>query len=159
MNDYDKTGRYLVKRAPAEFFRWLLANPTLAFHAWLDARRVALPKQHDLTNDLVATLQSGAALEAVCLELEAEARADAVTRLLAYLARLWTEPGGRGSLPVSCVSGIILDLTGHSPATEVSLRSALVPGCRLELTVWRRSLPDENAARVVAAVAAGKMSP
>src|SRR5467141_3632983 len=93
MNDYDKAGRYLVKREPAGTFRWLLRNARLGFDAWIDSRRVVLPNQNDLTNDLVAAVHSGAAREAVCLELEAEARADALTRLLMYLARLWTEPG------------------------------------------------------------------
>ncbi|HUY33486.1 MAG TPA: hypothetical protein VMV69_12115 [Pirellulales bacterium] len=46
MNDYDKAGRYLVKREPAGFFRWLSANPRLTFQAWIDARRVALPNQN-----------------------------------------------------------------------------------------------------------------
>src|SRR5262245_23658158 len=98
MNDYDKAGRYLVKRDPGGFFRWLLANPGLTFEAWLDSRRVALPDQHDLTHDLVAALRGGDVREALCLELEAAARADALPRLLMYLARLWTEPGGRTSL-------------------------------------------------------------
>jgi hypothetical protein len=159
MNDYDKAGRYLVKREPAGFFRWLLADPGLAFHAWIDSRRVALPNQNDLTNDLVASVRSGDALEGICLELEAAARADALMRVLSYLARLWTEPGGRDSLAVSCVSGVILDLTGRSPAREFSLRSAIIPGCRLELTVLRRQLADEDAARLVAGVAAGEISP
>jgi hypothetical protein len=40
MNDYDKAGRYLIKRAPAGFFRWLLRLSDLTFHAWIDARRL-----------------------------------------------------------------------------------------------------------------------
>ncbi len=148
MNDFD-TG----------FFRWLLVKPAVGFHAWIDARRVALPNQKDLANDLVAALVGSAGLEGMCVELEAEARADALTRLLVYLARLWTEPGGRGSLPVSCVSGAILDLTGRSPARALSLRSAIAPGCRLELTVLRRHLADEDAAALLASVAAGEISP
>jgi hypothetical protein len=54
MNDYDKAGRYLVKREPARFLQWLLTTPDIAFHTWIDARRVALPRQNDLTSDLVA---------------------------------------------------------------------------------------------------------
>ena len=105
MNDYDKAGRYLVKREPAGVFRWLLANPMLTFRAWIDARRVALPDQKDLTNDLVAALQDGETLEGICLELEVQARADALTRQLGYLARLWTEPSGRQSLSIMAGSG------------------------------------------------------
>jgi hypothetical protein len=38
MNDYDKAGRYLVKRAPAGVFRWLLANPSLTFQRAIPLR-------------------------------------------------------------------------------------------------------------------------
>ncbi|MGH9811454.1 MAG: hypothetical protein ACRD9W_30165, partial [Terriglobia bacterium] len=117
---------------------------------------MALPSQNDLTNDLVAALSSEAELEGVCLELEAEARADSLTRLLEYLVRLWTEPGGPRSIAVSCVSGVVVDLTGRSPARELSLRSSVVPGCRLEITILRRHMADEKAASLVASADAGK---
>ena len=65
MNDYDKASRYMVKRDPSRIFPWLLRTPTVAFQAWIDARRVALPDQHDLTNDLVATVEKGGVLEAI----------------------------------------------------------------------------------------------
>jgi hypothetical protein len=159
MTDYDKAGRYVVKRDPAAFFQWLLSSPGLMFDAWIDSRRVALRNQSDLTNDLVAAVRSDEGLEAICLELEAEARADALTRLLAYLARFWSEPGTGDSLSVSCVSGVILDLTGRSPARELVLRSAIAPGCRLELVVLRRPLGDEDGPMLVANVAAGRISP
>jgi hypothetical protein len=161
MNDYDKAGRYLVKKQPLGFFRWLLSGPRprLLFRAWIDARRVALPNQNDLTNDLVGAVEKAGVLEAVCVELEAEARADAVTRVLGYLLRIWTEPECEGSLPITCVSGVILDLTGRSPTKELILQSKIVPACRLEFTVLRRSLADEDAATLVAGVASGEISP
>lgn len=158
MNDYDKAGRYLVKREPTGFFRWLLRNPELSFHAWIDARRVALPNQKDLANDLIAVLRSANLREAICLELEAEARTDVLARLLVYLGRLWTEPRTAGSLSVACVSGVVLDLTGRSRTHQLRLRSVLAPGCRFELTIFRRSLADEDAATLVAEVAVGKTS-
>jgi hypothetical protein len=80
MNDNDKAGRYLFKRDPGGHLRWLLATPALEFHAWIDSRRVVLPNQKDLTQDLVAAVRSGEVLEAFCLELEAEARADALDK-------------------------------------------------------------------------------
>jgi hypothetical protein len=159
MNDYDKAGRYLIKRDSGGFFRWFFDNPLVTFQTWMDARLVALPDQKDLTNDLVAALATVAGTEAICLELEAEAKADALTRLLAYLARLWTEPGGVHSLPVNCVSGAVLDLTGRSPTSELKLQSAIAPGCRLELSVMRRQLADEDATHLVNAVTAGEVSP
>ncbi len=159
MNDNDKAGRYLVKRDPAGHFRWLLANPAVTFEAWIDARRVVLPHQKDLTNDLVAALRVGATREAFCLELEAEARADALPRLLRYLAQRWSEPGGRGHLAVSCVNGIVIDLTGRPQTEMLRLRSALTPCCGLQFRVLRRPLADEDAAAVVAGVAAAEISP
>jgi hypothetical protein len=159
MNDYDKAGRYLVKRDPEGFFRWLLGNPAIRFQTWVDARRVALPNQADLTNDLVAVLNSTSGLEAVCLELEAQARADALTRLFGYMARVWTEPTSSGSLALSCVTGAILDLTGRSPAREIRLVSEIATGCRLELSVLRRHLAGEDAAGLVKDVAAREASP
>jgi hypothetical protein len=159
MNDYDKASRYMVKRDPSRIFPWLLRTPTVAFQAWIDSRRVALPDQQDLTNDLVAAVEKDGVLEAICLELEAEARSDAVTRALAYVLRIWTEPAGEGSLPITCASGVVLDLTGRSPARQLVLRSKVVTGCHLNFTVLRRSLADEDAAAIIAGVASGKISP
>src|SRR5258708_11665934 len=116
-----------------------MASPGLTFQARLDSRRAVLPDQGDLTNDLMAAVHCGDTLEAICLELEAEARADALNRLLMYLARLWTEPGWRDSLAIACVSGVILDLTGRSPVQELSLRSAIISNCRLELALRSRT--------------------
>jgi hypothetical protein len=158
MNDYDKAGRYLVKSEPAGFFRWLVSSPDLVVQAWIDTRRVALPNQKDLTDDLVAAVVSDNVVEAICLELEAEARADAVKRLLGYMARLLDEPETSASVTVSCVSGVILDLTGTSPTEELNLRSKIVPDSELRLKVLRRSLAGEDAARILAAVAAGEIS-
>jgi hypothetical protein len=39
MNDYDKAGRYFLKRDPAGVFRRLVGAPA-PFHAWIDARRL-----------------------------------------------------------------------------------------------------------------------
>jgi hypothetical protein len=51
MFEYDKATRYMVKQDPANFFRWLWwhAETPLQFHSWLDARRLALPEEGDLT--------------------------------------------------------------------------------------------------------------
>ncbi len=60
---------------------------------------------------------------------------------------------------MSCVTGIVLDLTGHSPAETLHLRSVIAPRCGLELTILRWPLADDDAAAVVAGVASGKVSP
>jgi hypothetical protein len=159
MNDYDKAGRYLIKRDSGGFFRWFLDNPSVQFQAWIDARRVALPNQKDLTNDLVAAVANDKAREAICLELEAEARADALTRLLGYFARFWSEPTNTNSISLMCASGAVLDLTGRNALRELNLLSAIAPGCRLELTILRRCLANENAAAQLAGVDTEMISP
>ena len=159
MNDYDKAGRLLVKRDSAGFLRWLLHHPSLEFHAWIDARRLALPDQNDLTNDLVAAIRVPGGFEGVCVELEAEARPDVLTRLLAYEARLWAEPGDEQAVPLSSVGGVVLNLTGRSRARQLTLRPRTIPECRLELAVSGRDLADEEAEELTAGVAAGAISP
>jgi hypothetical protein len=159
INEYDKTGRYLVKRESRGFFPWFLRNPRVHFRMWADARRVALPNQGDLTNDLFAILETDAGLEAMCVELESEARADSLPRSLEYVVRYWREPTNPNSAPIICVSGAILDLTGRSPQRELKLKSAASPDCRLEFAVLRRHLADEDANDLLAAVDAGDVSP
>src|SRR5437870_7319533 len=113
MNDLDKAGRYVAKHDPAGFLRWLVNNPALTFHTWIDARRLALPNQRDLTNDLVAAAKVPGGFEALCIELQAQARADTLLRALAYVSRLLTEPGDERSLPLAATSAAVLDLTGR----------------------------------------------
>src|SRR5947209_16094993 len=113
MNDYDKAGRYLIKRDPTGFFRWLLRRREVTFHAWIDTRRLALPDQGDLTNDLVAAFRVGDGFEGLCLELQAESDAGSATRLLlGYLPRLLTEPAAPGSLVLGAAGGVVINLTG-----------------------------------------------
>src|SRR5262249_20360879 len=133
MNDYDKAGRYLIKCDPAGFWRWLLNNPALAFHLWIDARRLALPDQHDLTNDLVAALRVAGGLEALCLELQAEARPDTITRVLGYLSRLLSEPSEGGALSLLSAGGVVLNLTGRGEDNALTVRPTIAPECRLDL--------------------------
>jgi hypothetical protein len=72
MNDFDKAGRYLIKRDPAGFLRWLLGVGAVAFHVWSDARRLALPDQGDLTNDLVAAIRVGSGFEGLAVDLQVD---------------------------------------------------------------------------------------
>jgi len=113
MNEYDKAGRYLIKRDPTGFCRWLLRRQDVAFCAWIDARRHALPHQGDLTNDLVAAFRVDEGFEGLCVELQAESAADSAARLLlGYLPRLLSEPAGEGSLALSAAGGAVVNLTG-----------------------------------------------
>ncbi len=155
MNDYDKAGRYLVKRDPAGFFRWLLRT-AVDFHAWIDARRLALPDQGDLTHDLIAAFRVADRFEAFCLELEAEAAANTAGRLLyGYVPRLAAEPGG---IELSAVGGIVLNLTGRDQPVTIEQRPTLAPHSWLAGSVTQLSLRTVEASAVAADIAAGQAS-
>ncbi len=159
MNDYDKAGRYLIKRDPPGFFRWLLRRPDGAFHAWIDARRHALPDQGDLTNDLVAAFRVVGAFEALCVELQAESEGGSAARLLlGYLPRLLTEPPTEGSLLLTAAGGIVVNLTGPPQPEGVEYRPTLAPGCWLSGGIEQRTLRIEDAAATLTEVAAGSIS-
>src|SRR5260370_29452922 len=97
MHEFDKAARYIAKQDPPNFFRWLWrhADTTLRFHSWLDARRLALPVEGDLTCDTVAAFHLDGQVElshALIVEFMAESRSNTLDRLLAYVGRARTEP-------------------------------------------------------------------
>ncbi len=159
MNEYDKAGRYLIKRDPAGFFRWLLRLPDVAFHAWIDARRHALPDQGDLTNDLVAAFRIGYGFEALCVELQAASEGGSVWRLvLGYVPRLLTEPAAPGSLMLTAAGGTVVNLTGPEQPTHVEQRPTVAPGCSLTGTIEQRTLRAEDAALALSEISAEAIS-
>jgi hypothetical protein len=159
MNEYDKAGRYLIKRDPAGFFRWLLRRPDVAFHLWIDSRRHALPDQGDLTNDLVAAFRVGNGFEALCVELQAESSSGSAPRLLlGYVPRLLTEPAARGSLVLSAAGGAVVNLTGPEQPVGVEHRPTVAPNCSLAGTIEQRTLRAEEAAATLRDLAAGAVS-
>jgi hypothetical protein len=85
MNDYDKTGRFLAKRDAEDFFRWWLGNPRANFHAWIDARRVALPNQGDLSNDKGLNMQTSPFFDEIRAEGREEGRAEVARTLVQRL--------------------------------------------------------------------------
>jgi hypothetical protein len=159
MNEYDKAGRYFIKRDPSGFFRWLLRRPNVDFHAWIDTRRHVLPDQGDLTNDLVAAFRVGDSFEALCVELQAESEGGSATRLLlGYVPRLLTEPAARGSLVLSAVGGVVVNLTGPEQPLGVEQRPTMAPNCTLLGTIDQRTLRTEDAVATLRNIAAGTIS-
>ncbi len=159
MNEYDKAGRYLIKRDPPGFFRWLLRRTEAPFHAWIDARRHALPDQGDLTNDLVAAFRVGEGFEALCVELQAESEGGSASRLLlGYVPRLLSEPAAPGSLVLTAAGGVVVNLTGPEQSAGVEHRPTIAPNCSLAGTIDQRTLRDEDAGATLRDVAAGEIS-
>jgi hypothetical protein len=105
MHEYDKASRYMIKQDPPGFFGWLWwhADTPLQFHSWLDARRLALPDESDLTCDIVAGFQLADQAElshALIVEFMAESRSETLTRMLAYvvLQRSWRDESAADTL-------------------------------------------------------------
>jgi len=158
MNEYDKAGRYLIKRDAPGFSRWLLRRE-VTFHAWIDARRHALPDQGDLTNDLVAAFRVGDAFEALCVELQAESEGGSAARLLlGYVPRLLTEPAAPGSLVLTAAGGIVVNLTGPEQPAGVNHRPTIAPNCWLAGGIDQRTLRQEDAAATLREITAGTIS-
>jgi hypothetical protein len=161
MQDIDKAARYSVKQHPHGYCRWLCGpNTSLLFHAWLDARRLALPSEGDLTCDLVAGLRPAEAPGPTCaliVELMAESRPAVVDRLLAYVVRLWGEPppGVEPGTPLP-VGGAVVNLTGPAQPDRVTLALPGVPECELHFRIVQRTLRDIDAAATLADIAAGR---
>jgi hypothetical protein len=158
MNEYDKAGRYLIKRDPAGFFRWLLRRD-VAFHVWIDSRRHALPDQGDLTNDLVGAFRVGDGHEALCVELQAASEGGSAPRLLlGYVPRLLTEPAAPGSLVLTTAGGVVVNLTGPEQAARVEHRPTVATNCSLMGTIEQRTLRNEDAAVTLRDITAGAIS-
>jgi hypothetical protein len=159
MTDYDKAGRYFIKRNPPGFFCWLLRLASVRFHAWIDTRRHALPQQGDLTNDLVAALITDDGFEAFCVELQAESEGGSAERLLlGYLPRLLTEPPAPDSLTLASVGGVVINLTGPPQPGAILHQPTLAPECSLSGSILQRTLRDIEATETLAAISAGEIS-
>jgi hypothetical protein len=162
MPEFDKTARYMAKQAPANFFRWLWrdAATPLRFHSWLDARRLALPAEGDLTCDTVGAFHLAGQVEfshALIVEFMAESRSHTLDRLLAYVIRARTEPAAEGgqALPPQ-LGGVVINLTGPAQTRAVEVTFPGVPECNWGFGVLQRTLRDESAADTLADIATGR---
>lgn len=157
MNDYDKAGRYLIKRDAARIIGWILNQPLgVNFHAWLDSRRLALPDQRDLTHDLVAACGVGQGFEGFCIELVAKSHHESLQRVAyGYMARLLRE---RSGLALTAVGGVVVNFTGPARAAFDVQAPTLAADCRIETRIIQRTLRNESAQDLVESVLTNKSS-
>jgi hypothetical protein len=162
MAELDKAARYMAKQDPPGFFRWLWrhADTRLRFHSWLDARRLALPSEGDLTCDTVAAfhlVDQAEPTHALIVEFMAEARANTLDRLLGYVARARTEPPpAAGQVLPPELGGVVINLTGRAQPRAVCVTFPGVPECDWGFGILQRTLRDEPAAETLADIAAGR---
>jgi hypothetical protein len=160
MHEFDKAARYMAKQDPHRFFPWLwrYAPTSLRFHSWLDARRLALPVEVDLTCDTVAGFHLDGQTElthALIVEFMAESRSNTVGRQLAYVVRASLEPPD-SQIRLLQVGGAIINLTGTEQPRTVQVCFPGVPECDWNFGVLQRTLRSESAAATLAAIAAGQ---
>jgi hypothetical protein len=162
MHEFDKAARYMAKQDAPNFFRWLWrhAATPLRFHSWLDARRLALPVEGDLTCDTVGAFHLAGQAElshALIVEFMAESRSNTLDRLLAYVVRARTEPvAAKGQVLPPQLGGVVINLTGPVQARAVQTTFPGVPECNWGFGVLQRTLRDESAADTLSDIAAGR---
>ena len=165
MPEYDKASRYMIKQDPPGVFRWLWrhADTPLQFHSWLDARRLALPDEGDLTCDTVAAFHLTGQAElshALIVEFMAESRSNTLDRLLAYVLRARTEPpAAAGQALPPQLGGVVINLTGPAQVRAVKATFPGVRQCHWRFGVLQRTLRKESAADTLADIATGRTTP
>jgi hypothetical protein len=164
MNAYDQSARFIAKADPVGFFRWLVPGlpPGLEFQGWLDTRTLPFPGESDRTSDTVAELFDP--LEprirwALVTEFQAEPDAEILDRLLEYLARLRRElrHGPRRRDKFRVAAGLV-HLTGSRSADTLDMTLPGDSTVGLRLTIASKALREQDAALILAEIAAGGAS-
>jgi hypothetical protein len=163
MNDYDKGGRFAIKRLdPRGFLLWLLVGlEELVFNRWLDTQAAPFPGEPDRRCDTVAEMVSPGHAQppwAVVVEPQAQWQAYFGVRLLQYELTLFDElrhgPHGQDRYPMA---GAVVNLSGRDLQGEVAWTPpGQTGGVGLVGKVWVRNLHREDAAGTLADIASGK---
>jgi hypothetical protein len=164
MGIFDVTARRTAKRAPVDFFRWVLPrlDPALSFLGWLDARTVPAPDESELTCDALAEFDFADRPQEpwiVVSEFQTEPRADDLERLLEYMLRFRRErrPTSDPRLKYQ-VAGVLLNLTGPGQPGTLAMRLPGMAEFGLSRRVVRLAVREEDAAASLARIAAGELS-
>ena len=161
-NHYDQASRYLAKRDPLGWLRWLLPRLTDAweFDGWLDTRTIPFPGEPDRVCDTVGCLYEKASPGrrwALALEFQAQPDEAMFGRLLEYLGRLWRERRPTGDSPRRYdVVALVVNLTGRGD-TARDLRLGRT-GLRTCLRVAERNVATEDAGRTLRGIKAGRIA-
>ena len=157
-NFYDQASRYAAKLDPVGFLTWLL-RVDVSFQSWLDTRRLPFPGEPDRVCDTVAALEDPAVPGvpwAVPVEFQLEPREELFGRLLVYLGQLWLEerPSAKRGDRYQ-VGAVVVNLTGQGHTSHDMMFASVM---RTNLLVAERDLATEDAAAVLAGIAAGTLA-
>lgn len=160
-NRFDQASRYAAKLDAVGFLSWLLreAAAEVRFRLWLDTRTLPFPGDPERTCDTVAWLSDpDPAVEwAVPVEFCLEPDGKLLGRLLVYLGQLWLEkrPTDAGGERFA-VGAAVVNLTGRGRTSRTMILRQT--GVQTNLEVVERNLCDENAADLLDAIAASRVS-
>lgn len=139
------------------FLRWLLDEPGLTFHGWLDTRSLPFPGETDRVCDTVACLSVPAAsprLWAVPVEFQTRPDRTMFGRLLEYLGRLWRERRPEFGKQRYRIGAALVNLTGQRNTASRRMRLGQ-SRVRTLLSVAERTLPQEDASSILDGIQAG----
>jgi hypothetical protein len=146
MGIFDQAARYLVKRRPEGFFKWLAPGLMTgwAFRGWLDTSRITFPGEPDRICDTVAEFESRTDPARRCVldvEFQSEPDLDMLERLAEYAIRIRRElRHGTSQAGKYLVVSVLLNLTGPAQADLLDMTLAELDGSGLRLRVVLRTL-------------------
>jgi hypothetical protein len=163
MAQFDQAARYLIRRAPLSFFRWVIPCFLERWHfrGFRDTSTVAFPGEPDRVCDTVAEFHRIGCPQQRCLvdaEAQAQPHVDMLERLGEYTYRLRRElRHGRGRRGKYAVLTVLLNMTGSVQPHELDMTVAEVDGAGSRLVVVQRTLREEDATATLAQVERGEL--
>jgi hypothetical protein len=163
MNDFDKTARLASKQLdPAAFLRWLLGDPgpDWRWTGWLDAQAISYPGEPDRRADTVAVFErdDGPPVAAV-IEFESRPRGGLLERLAEYTLRVRRELLSQRDPKIEfSVIGALVNLTGPARPAAWEMRPPGFGGLGLQFQARVRTLREEDASALLAAIEASVYS-
>jgi hypothetical protein len=163
MADFDQTGRYLIKRRPEGFYRYLSQQFVQAWEwrGWIDTSTLVFPGEPERICDTVAEfVHRTDRNRRLLLDTEVQPRPDPdmLDRMGEYGFRLRRERRyGRGRRGKYQIVGVVLNLTGPVQAHVLDTSEATLGDSGFRLQVFQRTFRDENAAGTLARIASGEL--
>lgn len=163
MFNFDKAGRYLIRLDPSGSFTWLSAEfvRVWRFRRWLDTSAIPFPGDRGRICDTVAEFSHRRERRRRCLldtEVQARPHLDMPERLGEYAFQLRRERryarGRHGKYPVI---GAVLNLTGAVQPHILDMTEAALNGAGLSITVFQRTLREEDAGETLRRIAADEL--
>jgi len=159
MGVYDQGARYLCKRNPSGFVRWLVPRyaARFSFQGWQDTSQIAFPGEPDRICDTVAEFaaaDASAPRRLLDIEFQSEPEVDALDRFGEYGLRYGR--GQEGKYRVAC---LVVNMTGAPQPEELDTTEDELDGAGLHVKLKTATLRGEVAAATLARIASGELDP